>query len=604
MRVPIKIGFIAATVSIVLILFLINNLYGQFSKIYEEEIETNIKHDLKYHTEEISHKIDDIEKYFLAVSFIDTHLLNDSKEIEKFYGHYLKSNKNINSIMFIPFQNRYNSVTVSRESLDKLYQKDMEEVEKMRKHLPSGNIFISSFYYDSNNRLSCNTYMIVNDIDRNMKVGILNVKFSLDDIQDMMINQLGSYDEVALFDINENKFIYKSKGIDNFKKDFTSLQKDIDSYKDYKIGFKDIHMRTLFLRLVYLKDKKSYFKTIDKIIEKNLILIVISILIAFILFSILILYILHPVKRLTDEIKFRSTKIGLKESEIKDISADEIKNLMIYFKKFIELIEKKDEKLEYYNTNLKKRIKYEVDKNIQQQEFLMHQSKLAQMGEMISMIAHQWRQPLSAISSSAADIKIKLLMDKYKTKDLEVRIDSIMEFSQHLSETIDDFRDFFKKDKIKEKIKTTDIIDETLKIVSGSLKTNNIKLIKEYENDSQINTYVSEIKQVVLNILKNAEDVLITQDKGVERFIKVKVYKDETDDTHIIQIIDNGGGIPKKYIESIFDPYFSTKKNKNGTGLGLYMSKSIVEDHCKGKLEVSNTYTGASFTIKIRSMAD
>ena len=225
---------------------------------------------------------------------------------------------------------------------------------------------------------------------------------------------------------------------------------------------------------------------------------------------------------------------------------------------------------------------------------LLQQSRLAQMGEMISMIAHQWRQPLSAINAVSGNLTLKAKLDKLDNDTVIELGEKISDYSQHLSSTIDDFRDFFKPNKEKREAAFNDLIKNVLNIVEDSIINQNIELITELNSKNTFNTYPNEIKQVILNLIKNAEDILL--EKKIENpCIKIKTYDDENNS--YLSVEDNGGGIPKDIIDKIFDPYFSTKTKKNGTGLGLYMSKTIIEEHCNGKLIASNSDTGAKFTI-------
>jgi PAS domain S-box-containing protein len=250
---------------------------------------------------------------------------------------------------------------------------------------------------------------------------------------------------------------------------------------------------------------------------------------------------------------------------------------------------------ERFQETLKQQVDLEVEKNRAKDKALLQQGRLAQMGEMISMIAHQWRQPLSAISATSGSIAIKAKLNRLdKETNIELS-NKITRYAQHLSSTIDDFRNFFKDDKIKSDTTLEKIVADTLDIVHLSLKYVNIKVVTDFKSNINISTYTNEIKQVLLNIIKNSEDVLI--DKNIKNpQIDIKTYQ------NTIEISDNGGGIPEYIIDKIFDPSFSTKRKKDGTGLGLYMSKIIIEEHCGGKLSVKNNKNGASFTIDLPSI--
>jgi PAS domain S-box-containing protein len=255
--------------------------------------------------------------------------------------------------------------------------------------------------------------------------------------------------------------------------------------------------------------------------------------------------------------------------------------------------------LEHLNKDLELKVKDEVEKNRQKDQQILHQSKLAQMGEMISMIAHQWRQPLAAISATINNLLFQIIMDEYKKDEFESELNLISSYSQHLSKTIDDFRDFFKSNKNKEVAYLQDIIDDTLRIVKPSIENKNIKLITNFNCNELLNTYPNEIKQVILNLIKNAEDILLEREIK-EPKIKIDTKRVEVDSKKegiVIQISDNAGGVPKDILHKVFEPYFSTKLEKEGTGLGLYMSKTIIEEHCNGKLLVFNDENGAVFRI-------
>ncbi|MCP4970427.1 MAG: transporter substrate-binding domain-containing protein [Arcobacter sp.] len=256
-----------------------------------------------------------------------------------------------------------------------------------------------------------------------------------------------------------------------------------------------------------------------------------------------------------------------------------------------------EQKLEDLNSNLEEKIKEEINKNEKSTEQLIQQSRLAQMGEMISMIAHQWRQPLAAISATTNNLLIKILIDEKVNKTIfENELKLINDYSGYLSSTIDDFRNFFKRDKEKVTFDLELLILKSINIIKTSIEYNNISIITKFNPNIIIYSYSTEIQQVILNILKNAEDVLIEKKQD---FKKIEISTYINSNNAIIKINDNGGGINTSNIKKIFDPYFSTKVNKDGTGLGLYMSKIIINEHCNGKLTVLNELKGTSFVIEL-----
>ena len=230
-------------------------------------------------------------------------------------------------------------------------------------------------------------------------------------------------------------------------------------------------------------------------------------------------------------------------------------------------------------------------------KYIQHQSKLALMGEMISMIAHQWRQPLNILGAINIKIETKLDFDEEFTSQSYAPIsDDINKQLAFMSKTIDDFRDFFKPNREKEETDFTKLVNSSLGIIESSIKSKHINIVKELHCENKFITYANEITQVILNIIKNAEDIFLEKDIK-DPYIKLISYR--KDDKNILEIIDNGGGIPEDIIEKIFDPYFSTKLEKNGTGLGLYMSKTIIEEHCNGELTVENNNDEVIFRISL-----
>ncbi len=250
--------------------------------------------------------------------------------------------------------------------------------------------------------------------------------------------------------------------------------------------------------------------------------------------------------------------------------------------------------LEKLNENLEDRVAKAIIQAQEQELHMLNQSKLAQMGEMLSMIAHQWRQPLAAISSTASSMELKIMMDDYESAFFNSSIKNIQSYSQHLSRTINDFRNFFQDTKVLQQITFEKIIKDTLNIVQISLNNQNIIIEVQNNYTEEFSTYENEFKQVLLNLLKNSEDAIL-ENKIVDAKIVITTYK--KDNNIVLEVADNGGGIRDEIIDKIFDPYFSTKDKKNGTGLGLYMSKTIIEKHCAGSLLCSSTQNRAKFQI-------
>jgi signal transduction histidine kinase/ABC-type amino acid transport substrate-binding protein len=233
-----------------------------------------------------------------------------------------------------------------------------------------------------------------------------------------------------------------------------------------------------------------------------------------------------------------------------------------------------------------------------QNEFIQQQAKLAQMGELLSMIAHQWRQPLTAISAASENLKLKTILKQVDYQLIQTTTEDINKYSTYLSNTINDFKNFYKTNKSLETTNLNEMAKKSLHIIEDSISYKNIKIIKNLNSISAIKTHVSEVTQGILTLLQNAEDILL--EKNIKNpYIKINTFEDER--YLYLQIIDNGGGIPSDIIDKIFDPYFSTKHEKNGTGLGLYFAKNIIENNCNALLTVKNNQNETIFTIRFNA---
>jgi signal transduction histidine kinase len=261
-------------------------------------------------------------------------------------------------------------------------------------------------------------------------------------------------------------------------------------------------------------------------------------------------------------------------------------------------------RLKELNEYLQQTVNNEIIKNDEKNKLLFQQNKMAAMGEMIENIAHQWRQPLSIITTSASSIKLKKEYGILEEKECEESLNYIIDTANYLSNTIDDFRYYFSPERSENLFKSKDLIDKALNIVKISFNTNEIKIIKEIE-DCEVLTFENELLQVIINILNNAEDELIKKDKNFEKYIFIKLFKEKNNLK--ISIKDNANGINEEIIDRIFEPYFTTKHKSKGTGIGLYMCEEIIKKHMKGTISVSNEryiynnkeYIGAMFEINI-----
>ena len=249
----------------------------------------------------------------------------------------------------------------------------------------------------------------------------------------------------------------------------------------------------------------------------------------------------------------------------------------------------------------RKEMEHEAKKR---EKLLYQQSKLATMGEMLNNIAHQWRQPLSIISTASSGMKVQKELDTLTDENFEKTIDAITESVQYLSQTIDDFRNFFKpSDNRFSDVSISFVVDKTLNLLDLKIKSEKIIVLKDI-TEIEVISLKNELVQVLINILNNAIDELVKID--TKRIILIKTY--EKDDILFIEVFDSGKGIDNQIKDRIFEPYFTTKHQAQGTGIGLYMSHEIITKLLSGNIYVENDsfvhenqeYTGAKFTIELK----
>lgn len=250
---------------------------------------------------------------------------------------------------------------------------------------------------------------------------------------------------------------------------------------------------------------------------------------------------------------------------------------------------------------LSERVRLESQKRIEHERLMLQHNRLAAMGEMVSNIAHQWRQPINALGLIIHDL---VDADQYGELDhayLERSSQKAMSLIDYMSNTIEDFRNFFAPNREQIDFSPADAINKALALVQTAFSTYNIRIDDRYSHcQSKIVGFPNEYAQVVLNILNNAKDVLI------ERRIAnplITIMLEKSDHHLILRIEDNAGGIPEAILDKIFEPYFTTKHQSQGTGLGLYMSKMIIESHMHGELFAENTPTGAQFVIRCATVS-
>ena len=278
-----------------------------------------------------------------------------------------------------------------------------------------------------------------------------------------------------------------------------------------------------------------------------------------------------------------------------NVSAVEIDGLPMVFASARDITARKraEKALHELNETLEQRVLDETAKNMEKERLMIQQSRLAAMGEMIGNIAHQWRQPINALSLLLGNLKDAHEFNELTGDYLDTEIKSGRALIQRMSDTIDDFRNFFKPNKEKQRFRACDSVDEAIKLVSHNFKNNNIEITQVKSNEPCVVLgYPNEFAQVVLNALSNARDAIAAKDISG----KVHIRMEREVNTATVFIRDNGGGIPDDILGKVFDPYFTTKEK--GTGIGLYMSKMIM-DNMGGDIVIRNVEGGAEMRLTL-----
>ncbi|MFP5258519.1 MAG: PAS domain S-box protein [Acidobacteriota bacterium] len=256
----------------------------------------------------------------------------------------------------------------------------------------------------------------------------------------------------------------------------------------------------------------------------------------------------------------------------------------------------RQEEISALNRDLARRVREETEKNRQKDILLLNQTRLAAMGEMIGNIAHQWRQPLNALSILLANLRFEYEAVCDDTEALDVAHTQAFEILRKMSSTIDDFRNFFKPDRKREPFLVIDAIGDALLLIEASLAQYGIVLRLVARHNPRVEGFRGECAQVILNLLSNAKDAILAHKPEIG-CIDIRVM--ERRGQAVISIVDNGSGLSPEIMDRIFDPYFTTKGSQGGTGLGLYMSKTIITDHMSGSLTATNHAHGARLTIRL-----
>ncbi|MDY0327494.1 MAG: HAMP domain-containing sensor histidine kinase, partial [Arcobacteraceae bacterium] len=269
------------------------------------------------------------------------------------------------------------------------------------------------------------------------------------------------------------------------------------------------------------------------------------------------------------------------------------------------MIIRREKELLDSNYILEQRVAQELEKSLKQERTLIQQNKTATMGEMMSAIVHQWKQPLNIMSIANSSIQLDMMMDNINKENLEKQTDNIEKQIDHMNDTMNDFRSFFKPSQ-KSNYEVKKVVEDVTQLIGAIYKSNGVNILVDVEDGCVTSGYQSELSQVFINILNNARDIILEKNPDI-RNILIEIKK--VNQKIVIKVKDFAGGIPEDIIERIFEPYFTTKPDDKGTGIGLDMSKVIIEK-VAGKIYAVNetheldnkTYKGATFIIELEAI--
>ena len=290
----------------------------------------------------------------------------------------------------------------------------------------------------------------------------------------------------------------------------------------------------------------------------------------------------------------------IKQSDRQQFNMIKLNEELDQYKNYLEVkVEEKTKELKDLNKNLEQRVKDEVEANRIKDKQLNDQAKFAQLGELIGNIAHQWRQPLNAISSAATGMQVIREMGLSDEEEENKAIKNIADTTQELSSIINNFRNFVNQKNEKNNVIIQNLLKTTIDIISPSLKNDDLQIVTKFP-DEDVEFYINpgSLSQVVLNIIKNSQDALVKVDKEQKKEIVVEMYSENNNLKIIIK--DNANGITQEILPKIFNPYFTTKHQSQGVGLGLYMVRESMEKHLNGIVDVNSSSKGTEFILTLQ----
>lgn len=612
MKLSLKITVFASIISIVFMLLIFGNVQRQLIDTNERYIVNQYENDLK----QLKSSFDLILKKFTDVILFAGVMRKDAfyknpAVLKKRFDTSIKNVPQVNKIKFISIKGE-ELVVSSRE---RLFEKPDKTLSYMDSDIFKGafnqNVYYSDIYFkEKTNEMMINISKKVQDLKTLEDIGVIVVEISLGDIQEAISSKLANKNGIALLNLKNNKFLYKSSKTDEIDLPTlisinTPVAKLEQNSKSYLMVSDSYKFDGLDMRLYILNDTDNLFSDINKTFKENIFFLIVTILLLALVMYFFINYLFKPLKTLIKDIHRLSNEIDDGEKVIEEKKLDEVSSIRENFDLFVKLILKERGKLQEYNKNLEVKVNQEVEKNLQKEQLLAQQTKMASMGEMLGNIAHQWRQPLSIITTSASGLEVKSDFHEIKKEDIREFTKIIVNQAEYLSKTIDDFRNFIKGDLKYSDLSLKEVVQSSISLVKASLDDNHIVLVSQIDDDMDIYGNKNELSQALINIVNNAKDSLKSLNETKERLLFISTKK--LDENSIeLKILDSGGGIPPNVINRIFEPYFTTKHQSVGTGIGLSMVDKIIRKRHKGTIEVSNeefqykgkSLEGACFKIR------
>jgi len=515
--------------------------------------------------------------------------------------------------------NATNNKLIMLQTADRLRQSSDDLTHFARTYVVTNNNKFKQQYYDT---------LDIRDGKKNRPLNYHSVYWDLDE----KIRKINHPDSIKIslenifnslpYDKNEIEKLKLSKSnSDNLVNiEIEAFNAMVGKFKDDKGNYTIIAKPNQKLA-IYLMHSEEYYKAKHKIMQpidefilmldkrtsqnildihnqsKPLFLLLIAILLLFIIGNYFIYRFLN-----------NQEKYKLEEKNILLLKQKKLNEQLVEKSKITQKLNRELEKSKYelqtINDNLENTIKKELEKNDKMHQQLFKSEKLALMGEMIGNIAHQWRQPLSVISTVATGMQLQKEYGTLNDEVFNTNCDTINNNAQFLSKTIDNFTDYIKGNNKKKLFVLNKTFDNLFNLLNGSIKNNNLNVIIDLEDDIKINGYEHDLIQCFMNIFNNAKDALFLNNIE-EKYIFITARN--IDNKVEIKFKDNGEGIPKDIIDKIFDPYFTTKHQSQGTGLGLSMTYKLITDEMDGEIMVENKdfiynnkrYKGAEFIILI-----